>query len=636
MGSYVQMSGTFTGALSSGGTTFIGSGNGIVKATEGSPETSDNISVLVAGVGTTATTDATGSAVFGRNAKAEHPYSFLFSGLSDEVTTESTGTAKFATAGGLEGFYVGDRSMSEHFAELSATTCDALTGSSPLNNLVHLDGDETIAGWKRFTGPATFGSIEAIGSTLSISGTDGGNPPNIGFHYEGSEDNTSYIDEYPSGSLNMGPKVVIPYLDVDADLVVRRNSLFSSSSLRAGAMFDFRAGSAYVSSYGHEEDVSETPPLSCLVASKGYVDEEIEKVSQGQISTASLETLSVSQLADLTGAETYVGDVSVGNSSSLAANTKFVNDSIGSSISYLRGGSANIGSGRKPIFLEGGVLKALSSSVGGARNPIFLQNGELKATTETVGTNQQPIYLLNGSFSTCNTMVDIGTEQSVTGVKKFSSLRLESRAQIVRQPNQCSWWQGRDYAPFRLGTTQTSDGYSPALSIKSSTGSWEIGSHTSGSSLMFVFEKDSDYGNGDTTGVTYSFPSDGDVAKVRLGGGDIGSAFKPVYIEGGCVKESTERMILGTITFGGSESTHYIPFTSIPRFSSTTPSRVEVTVFGTGYSGSRNFEYGLTTASTTKTIQYNERFGFGYNYAAERILAVKLNSSNLMVNIVLL
>ena len=59
----------------------------------------------------------------------------------------------------------------------------------------------------------------------------------------------------------------------------------------------------------------------------------------------------------------------------------------------------------------------------------------------------------------------------------------------------CQWYQGRDNATF---TTYTLDGYSPCISLKTTTGSWEMGAYDSSNyedELIFTFIKDYNYNN---------------------------------------------------------------------------------------------------------------------------------------------
>lgn len=76
---------------------------------------------------------------------------------------------------------------------------------------------------------------------------------------------------------------------------------------------------------------------------------------------------------------------------------------------------------------------------------------------------------------------------------------MNTGAQIVRDGKASSWYNGRDNALLVLDTVGTSTSYNPILSVKSPSGSWEIGTYYSDEGLHFVHITDSDYGNNNNT-----------------------------------------------------------------------------------------------------------------------------------------
>ncbi len=116
----------------------------------------------------------------------------------------------------------------------------------------------------------------------------------------------------------------------------------------------------------------------------------------------------------------------VGNLTGTASNaTNAVNATTATKL-----GSATVGSGTKPIYLNAGAPTAFTATVGGAAKPVWLNAGALTALTATVGSTDTPVYLNGGTITTTgkkfsdyalnSNVVHTTGNETVDGVKTFS------------------------------------------------------------------------------------------------------------------------------------------------------------------------------------------------------------------------
>ncbi len=77
---------------------------------------------------------------------------------------------------------------------------------------------------------------------------------------------------------------------------------------------------------------------------------------------------------------------------------------------YLNAGAptaftATVGSASKPVYLNAGALTALSATAGSASKPVWMNAGNITALTATVGGAAKPVYLNAGGITACSATV---------------------------------------------------------------------------------------------------------------------------------------------------------------------------------------------------------------------------------------
>ena len=108
----------------------------------------------------------------------------------------------------------------------------------------------------------------------------------------------------------------------------------------------------------------------------------------------------------------------------------------------------------------------------------LLANCKIIATTEDVAT------AITNLKNAANTWAAAQT---------FTS-RITANGKVTSVGGNSSYVSGRDNAAFRCNVATT--GYIPLASVKSNTGSWEIGTYTANNELHFVFITDANYNSG--------------------------------------------------------------------------------------------------------------------------------------------
>ena len=82
---------------------------------------------------------------------------------------------------------------------------------------------------------------------------------------------------------------------------------------------------------------------------------------------------------------------------------------------YLNAGTATasgstVGSASKPVYMNGGSITACSSTVGSASKPAYMNAGTLTACSSTVGSASKPVYMNGGTITACSSTVGSGTK----------------------------------------------------------------------------------------------------------------------------------------------------------------------------------------------------------------------------------
>ena len=444
-----NIGGDYTGTVTVSGPVLLGEN----ITTDG-----NNIPVVVTGNGTSASSIAPFSFVGGQLARSESSLSFVWNGsdfqdgdpnkppYSDNnpyLGANLKGTFSINPNGNLDGTFIGSKSLKTHMGELSGFVAQALSSSSfsQDNNIVHKDGTETVTGVKTFTSSIAIGSsnnnkVVIDNSSIHInSNNDGG----LLFHFNGNSTPTASLKETESGTLMFGSK-----LNVSGDSTFEsENNKFNGISLSEGKTASFVSGKVYVSTASSNNK-------SSLAASTEYVDNAIANLQSDAIldldgtytghnkfggETTFANNISLSSKyntvdtpvdVNFVNGNLYVADQTGANSSSLAANTKFVKDIAASLSASLRGNKNTIGSGVVPIYLAGtsslnASLVQSTSNVGNSTVPIYMTGGSLTRMSGTVGDINSPVYLNGGSITQCNTLVNVAATQNVTGEKSFTT-----------------------------------------------------------------------------------------------------------------------------------------------------------------------------------------------------------------------
>jgi hypothetical protein len=483
--SAANIGGDYTGTVTVSGAVLLGQNTSSGDA---------NIPVVVTGNKTSASSIAPYSFVGGQLAKAESSLAFVWSG-SEYVDGDSTqaqyseenpytgaarvrdgkGTFSINPNGNLDGMFIGSKSLKAHMEELSGFVADALSSSSSLNNIVHLGDAETITGAKTFTSSIAVGSsdnkVVIDNSSIHINSSSGGG---LFFHFNGSSTPTASLKETDSGTLAFGSK-----LSVSGETTFNSTkNTFSGITLSNAATADFKNGNLYVATQNANSN-------SSLAASTEYVDNAVSNIQSGAIFGSSgfytghntfANTISLASLkygtedekvdVDFKNGNLYVADQLGTDSSSMAANTKFVKDIVASLSASLRGNKSAIGSSIVPIYLAGtsslnASLVQSTANVGGNVNPIFMLGGSLVGSSATVGGLNIPVYLSSGAITECNNVVNTSLNQEISGRKIFSSsltmLRSSPKVYASAAKGASASYGSSAYVDFALATVPTSD-----------------------------------------------------------------------------------------------------------------------------------------------------------------------------------
>jgi hypothetical protein len=139
----------------------------------------------------------------------------------------------------------------------------------------------------------------------------------------------------------------------------------------------------------------------------------------------------------------------------------------------------------------------------------------LPGTTQSTLTRYRPWYrdetVSNATYAASAGSVAWG---NISGKPSFNYLPLaggtmNAGSQIIRAGQSKSWISGRDGALLRINTLS---GYSPAISIKTNNGSWDIGAYDNSSytdKLIFSFATDANYSAGNNSTVQYMIDKNG-------------------------------------------------------------------------------------------------------------------------------
>ena len=143
-------------------------------------------------------------------------------------------------------------------------------------------------------------------------------------------------------------------------------------------------------------------------------------------------------------------------------------------------GTATVGSGVKPIYLNAGTATASTSTVGAANKGVYMSSGTITAMSSTVGSTTVPVYMNAGAITVCSTTLGV----SITGNAKTATT-LQTTRKIFSQPFSGAGdvaGQAYVYGTYQetassrysngglqirengmVGSAQTDDGYAPAI-----------------------------------------------------------------------------------------------------------------------------------------------------------------------------
>lgn len=444
----ITIQGTYQGALSSNGPALFGRNNSV--------DNSANIPVVVTGLGTSSQDDSPYSFVGGRSAKATASCSFVFNGVtkldgnpqSSISYTENTpyvganreGTASFNLNGGLDGMYIGDKSLKTHMENLSSFAFKQASSSDIDNNIVHRTGDEEIYGEKRFNDFARFGTnqdIIEISDKISFFSIENG----PGAHESSNHIYTAAI-ELEDRELKL--KSITSLRSTNNTFFDKNVSVSGSIAISENSLADFSSGTTKVKTANQDEySVGDD-----TAASTKYVhDAIVNRMTGGGVygdsgiytgvnTFANNVTLSSFRTGtepatskvevDLRNGKTYVADCNVGENTTLAANCKFVNSTADSYYSKMTGGQKSVGSNIKPIYLNGGSsltasLVPSNATVGANNQHMYMLNGTFTAARGGIGNADSPVYLNQGLFTECNALVNVSKQQDINGIKTFTN-----------------------------------------------------------------------------------------------------------------------------------------------------------------------------------------------------------------------
>lgn len=167
---------------------------------------------------------------------------------------------------------------------------------------------------------------------------------------------------------------------------------------------------------------------------------------------------------------------------------------LGGNITYNNGSYTD----REVIKFITGTNDGTGVVIGGGGLAIF-GSGESASTMQSSGGTSGAA--LGGSteytYITSDHGIDLVTNCQTWASRK--TISINTSGQIVRAAIGTSWWSGRDVALIRQNT---SSGYAPILSMKTTNGSWELGHYNSDSwhdDFLFNYKDDTSYANGSSS-----------------------------------------------------------------------------------------------------------------------------------------
>lgn len=191
------------------------------------------------------------------------------------------------------------------------------------------------------------------------------------------------------------------------------------------------------------------------------------------------------------GGQVYIGEnlLTVGDTNySLIVNGKTC---LSNNIAYANGASTNY----DIIKFIAGTNDGAGIVIGGGGLAIF-GSGESASNVQSKG-GSSGAAISGGTEQTYIT--SDGGIDFITNCQSWDSrktISINTAGQIVRAAIGTSWWSGRDVALIRQNT---SSGYAPILSMKTTNGSWELGHYNSNSwhdDFLFNYKDDTSYASG--------------------------------------------------------------------------------------------------------------------------------------------
>ena len=189
---------------------------------------------------------------------------------------------------------------------------------------------------------------------------------------------------------------------------------------------------------------------------------------------------------------------------------------------------------------------------------------------------------ISGNAATATKATQDGSGNTITSTYlKLSGGTMNAGSQIIRAGQSKSWISGRDGALLRINTLS---GYSPAISIKTNNGTWEIGAYDNSNytdKLIFSFATDANYSANNNSTTQWMITKDG-------------------YFNGSCA--SANSVAWGNVsgkpsTFAPSSHTHsYLPLSG-----GSVTGAISITTNGVTnsfYSQNSSFTHYSTSAST--------------------------------------
>ena len=94
-------------------------------------------------------------------------------------------------------------------------------------------------------------------------------------------------------------------------------------------------------------------------------------------------------------------------------------------------GTATIGSGVVPIYLNVGTATASTVTLGGTAKPIYLNAGTMTALSATVGSSSLPVYLSTGTITPCSTTLGVSITGNAATSSKLNSITVHPFSSIA-------------------------------------------------------------------------------------------------------------------------------------------------------------------------------------------------------------